>query len=366
MIFMEDNPLSPLQTTNKPQAKLTKPLKGSTPDTAITTINKKPERKKILFLLGFGVLIVLITSAIYFSGVEFLKGTTEPKPYPIEANPASSTSDSLEGWETYRNEKYGFSFDYPSNLSLRTDSTPEFAGFLTDPTKNSTQMLVVTVSPNPQDLNLQDFYEQNRSVPYDWEDVSLENKRINSYEAIIRKLKKPCVGLCQDYKTERSFIVSIKGDRFVVSFTVDNRTDPSDTTKDEKWLDQILPTFRFLDGTSRPTEDQLVFITYIGGLCPDGVCKTERIILKDGSSSDPNTIRVNRESLTTLTNLINSTDFEKLRENKFSGTCPTAYDGQEVTYTFYTSHGPEIIASCQTQIDVNHPLFQQLYAIINQ
>ena len=247
---------------------------------------------------GFAHLFVIIILALvtvagigyyaYKNGqVRLTPQQAQPSPTPTTDQVANQvTNGDLANWKTYRNTKYAFSFEYPPNLYLRKDSTHDFAGFLTDPNKNSSQRLIVTVLSNPQNLNLEEFDTQNKPIPYDWEDLSLENKRINSYEAIIKKFEQPCVGLCQNYKFERSFVVRIKGDGFVVSFTVDNRIDPSNTSQDEKWLDQILFTFKFLDGgtiSGRVTENRLD--CHIDGLCyllVDTGSKTVRVIYHYG------------------------------------------------------------------------------------
>jgi len=100
-----------------------------------------------------------------------------------------------------------------------------------------------------------------------------------------------------------------------------------------------------------------------GGLCPDGICNSKQVIYRGGE------VRVNgkavqvgykftSEMINNLSTVIESTDFNALRSIPFRGTCPTAYDGQEVIYTFYTFHGPEKVSSCTTEIDYNSELFK--------
>jgi hypothetical protein len=52
-----------------------------------------------------------------------------------------------------------------------------------------------------------------------------------------------------------------------------------------------------------------------------------------------------------------NTDFVALKSKKFTGECPTANDGDEATYTFYTKAGFEVIASCKVAIDQKSALF---------
>ncbi len=54
---------------------------------------------------------------------------------------------------------------------------------------------------------------------------------------------------------------------------------------------------------------------------------------------------------------IKLTDFAVLRAHPFTGECPTAFDGQEIVYTFAAPSGTERIASCEVDIDEGLPLF---------
>jgi len=48
---------------------------------------------------------------------------------------------------------------------------------------------------------------------------------------------------------------------------------------------------------------------------------------------------------------MDAADWGAILGRPFVGECPTAYDGQERTYTFATPRGPVVVASCTTQID---------------
>ena len=45
-------------------------------------------------------------------------------------------------------------------------------------------------------------------------------------------------------------------------------------------------------------------------------------------------------------------------------TCPTAYDGQQVIYTFHISTGDRTVDTCKIAIDPNHPLFVAVSAVL--
>ncbi len=70
------------------------------------------------------------------------------------------------------------------------------------------------------------------------------------------------------------------------------------------------------------------------------------------------------ESIDLLRTAIGITDFEAIRSQPFLGTCPTAFDGQELVYTVETAHGPERIASCDVEVDPQAPLFTAIHSIL--
>ena len=70
------------------------------------------------------------------------------------------------------------------------------------------------------------------------------------------------------------------------------------------------------------------------------------------------------EDVTGLAALIEATDFDAIRAHPFTGTCPVAFDGQEVVYEFTTSDGVERIESCVTEVDPRHPLFEAVAGIL--
>lgn len=61
--------------------------------------------------------------------------------------------------------------------------------------------------------------------------------------------------------------------------------------------------------------------------------------------------------------LIETTDFESIRATKFTGTCPTAYDGAQFIYAFSTNRGKVLLDSCQNVIDPDSDLFKIIHNI---
>lgn len=115
--------------------------------------------------------------------------------------------------------------------------------------------------------------------------------------------------------------------------------------------------------SSAPTPTgALLTVTTRGGLCAAGACESTIFIERDGrvhfAAKPPNDLGVvPPEQLAALASAIDATDFAELRSHPFTGTCPTAWDGQETVFDFGTAGGVEQVASCATAIDWTSPLF---------
>ena len=113
----------------------------------------------------------------------------------------------------------------------------------------------------------------------------------------------------------------------------------------------------------------LVTITTRGGECFEGPCGSVTAIAQNGEvhQVQPTVAElgaVPAQILSALDAQIKTTDFATLRAIPFQGECPVNFDGQEVIYEFAAPTGVERIASCETQIDPDHPLFQAVDAAL--
>ena len=113
----------------------------------------------------------------------------------------------------------------------------------------------------------------------------------------------------------------------------------------------------------------LVTITTRGGECMNGPCGATIAIGRDGSvaqtepaSADLGTVPA--EILAGLDAAIKTTDFDAVRARPFPGECPVNFDGQEVIFEFGAPGGVERIASCETQIDPDQPVFAATVAAV--
>ena len=108
-----------------------------------------------------------------------------------------------------------------------------------------------------------------------------------------------------------------------------------------------------------------------GGMCPNGGCWSEKQINADGAYRATDGTGAQKEGtldparVAELTQLIAATNFAEIRARPFTGTCPIAFDGQELVYTFQTLSGPETIASCTVAIDENSPLFKNITGLLD-
>jgi hypothetical protein len=113
----------------------------------------------------------------------------------------------------------------------------------------------------------------------------------------------------------------------------------------------------------------LVSVVSRGGECPDGACGSATVIARDGQVHQIEPVpadlgEVPPAILTALDAAIKTTDFEAIRAVAFTGECPVNFDGQEVIYEFAAPSGVERIASCETEVDPDHPLFAAVDAAL--
>jgi hypothetical protein len=100
-----------------------------------------------------------------------------------------------------------------------------------------------------------------------------------------------------------------------------------------------------------------------------GTCGSIVVLDTDGrvrtAAKPPNDLgAVPAADVAGLTELIATTDFAAIRAHPFTGTCPVAFDGQEVVYEFTTTSGIERIESCVTEVDPDHPLFEAVAGVL--
>lgn len=107
-----------------------------------------------------------------------------------------------------------------------------------------------------------------------------------------------------------------------------------------------------------------------GGRCVDGECRTTIVIDRAGAVSGArNGVaiegQIDAALLGPLVVAVDSTDYAAIMAVPFADLCPTAVDGQEVTFTFRPTGRAEVtFSSCEVEIDFRHPLFIALEAAL--
>jgi hypothetical protein len=118
-----------------------------------------------------------------------------------------------------------------------------------------------------------------------------------------------------------------------------------------------------------PVPETLLAIETRGGLCPNGPCDAKIEIRKNGSYSYKNdngkksSGTLSASDTSRLEELAKNADFEAIKSKKFTGTCPTDYDGQEFIYTFYPSG--QVIPACTYDINYADPMFKLINDLLS-
>jgi hypothetical protein len=115
-------------------------------------------------------------------------------------------------------------------------------------------------------------------------------------------------------------------------------------------------------GTASTAAGPLLSVETRGGECFAAPCGMTVFLDRDGSvhaaAKPPNTLgSIPVDQMQTLSALIATTDFSVIRARPFTGECPTAFDGQEIVFTFAAPSGPQRIGTCEVDVDFGLPLF---------
>ena len=113
----------------------------------------------------------------------------------------------------------------------------------------------------------------------------------------------------------------------------------------------------------------LVKVTTRGGECADGPCRSILEIARDGTVTEvlPRSVDIGTvpaDVMAALDAAIMAADFDTIRARPFTGECPVNFDGQETIYEFAAPARVERIATCETEIDPDDPLFMATTAAL--
>ena len=118
-----------------------------------------------------------------------------------------------------------------------------------------------------------------------------------------------------------------------------------------------------------PEPFPLLSIETKGGECPSGLCTRLVNVEGDGRLHEviPKDQVIGRAPPALVDALqveIERANYRLILSQPFTGTCPTAYDGQQLIYTFHVSTGDRTVDTCKVAIDPNHPLFVAVSAVL--
>lgn len=121
--------------------------------------------------------------------------------------------------------------------------------------------------------------------------------------------------------------------------------------------------------TAKPTStNTLVKIDYKGGICLNGkICATTKVITKDSVyyKDGVKVSNLNKNDVSRLSSEMERADWTFFR-SKLKITGCDRERVQEITYTFYTSKGVQVISNCQYDFDVSLVPFKTIGILLPQ
>lgn len=140
---------------------------------------------------------------------------------------------------TYKNDTYNFSFQYPKDFVVNKNSTKDSVSFLQKQDDLMAQRVLAYVDPNKENLSLDEYTKKNTL-----DATETKAMKISGHDAILISktfnLKKEC-GSGEDAQITRTKALIIKIDEGFLTF---NNTD-SCKTYETDWFSQIIPTIYF-------------------------------------------------------------------------------------------------------------------------
>ena len=123
------------------------------------------------------------------------------------------------------------------------------------------------------------------------------------------------------------------------------------------------------DEPSVAVEGGLVSVETLGGHCLAGACGGTITLEPDGRAHqvEPEAKELGTvpdEIMQALVVEVEQADFEAIKSQPFTDTCPIAFDGQQFIYTFTVGATSERIDSCAVVVDPANPLFVAVDAAI--
>jgi len=321
-----------------------------------------PHKWLVGVLIALSVIAVAIAAAYYFSdrmnnpqlnGNEGTFCTQEAKICP-DGSAVGREGPNCEfamcpgeietsDWQTYHDEEFGFEFRYPKDYAIWENE------YSPDP-----DWLQLRLTPlNSESIEI--YAEENDHHCYEFL-CDIDPKSHEIFNGItFDYLGSTSYGDAGESWTRANVYRYVHGD-ITIYITFDSKEQAS----------QILSTFKFIE-TSTSTGPLFTRVNN-GGLCPEGACHYETKVTMDGKFTSGNgaSATLTVEELNHFKQIINTTDFEKIRAVPFTDICPAAYDGPWLIFTFYTTHGEERLDSCESLIDDTTEPFKIIEQLFNK
>lgn len=131
----------------------------------------------------------------------------------------------------------------------------------------------------------------------------------------------------------------------------------------------------FRDTLQEASTEELVKISYAGGACPNdptgvSICQNQTTIFGNGSvlySNDPVKGKITNKELRTIRDLLEETDLSTIVINpNLASSCPSTYDGQDVSLSFPSTKGETLYTLCQIENWQNNELFAYIASLAEQ
>lgn len=313
-----------------------------------TPVESQPKPNHEVFYILVFIFITIMGSFTYLFYLNY-----NPTCIPDCSTIVVPIFDETDSWKIYEDKKSGFNFKYPNDWNIATSNITRinenallFTGALIIQSTSSPSMGEIALAPvGGMWLSV---------VPVETcDDPSFDN--VNSDFSLMTDLAIATKSICSG-----PFMMGVglwEADPNFINHKI--------------ILNKILSTFKFIDKRlNQNTKNALLKVRHHGGLCEYNnlECSSRTTISADGSIvfQDGKTGQINDVDLNSLNKEINSTNYRQILEHKFTGTCPTAYDGTAVEYAFYTDKGVYVIDSCKVDIDEYWSVFQEINKILRK
>ena len=315
-----------------------------------------------IILTAIMLILLFFTTAFIaiYSNKDEEAARVEVKTEPTTVREQEEEDNTTDEWITYTNDEYGFEIKYPANWDFDTQY------FLLYPDEANTQSYGDRIDFRVIHLTTETEYYTD---PNNWSRVESGEYEINCQEAINFASREAQIFLVFDKihlllaDTEEQIGIEIVSYEPIDPANCENASLSTVIEKDMPILFEIFSTFKIIEQPRK-----LAIIEYTGGLCPNGECQRNFMIYDNGEVFENGELQflLEEDEINELKDLIENTDFEEVKSTPFTDTCPIAYDGQKVTYTFYLENSNEVLSSCTYKIDTSTPLFSELDRIIEQ